>query len=206
MTSGRLGPCVCRKRGGQPPQWRQLWNIVSSCSTACPVSPPPPARTAYVSDEQGAIAMPTSRAVAPQPAVIEAFFRLLYADVDEGHLVLSHLDTHTAHVNPHTGKPWLRSTWLDLSRVSLARAAAIAATLNTTGTGYYGVAFQRSDCRPAPPRRGTNAGAHTITSLWADIDLGYGAHAASALPATDAEALDFVFSFQTPPSLVLHSG
>jgi len=142
--------------------------------------------------------------VYPNATDIQRFFALLYPDVEEGYLVLSHPDP--AHVNPKTGKPWLRSTWIDLRTCPLAVAAESAATLNASTTVYYGVAIQRPDCRPDPYHRSTNAGASVVPGLWFDLDLAYGQHAASALPATDAEAIDFLMGVQTPPSLILHSG
>lgn len=45
-----------------------------------------------------------------------------------------------------------------------------------------------------------------MPGLWFDLDLAYGQHAASALPATDAEALDFLSPLPTQPSLIIHSG
>src|SRR5262249_43154537 len=45
-----------------------------------------------------------------------------------------------------------------------------------------------------------------VPELWFDLDLAYGHHAASTLPATDVEALDFLASLPTPPSLIVHSG
>jgi hypothetical protein len=42
--------------------------------------------------------------------------------------------------------------------------------------------------------------------LWFDLDLAYGQHAASTLPATDREALDFLASLAAPPTLIVHSG
>src|SRR5262249_54854382 len=147
-------------------------------------------------------------AMTPQPntSEIQRFFALLYPDVEDGWLVLSQPDPGPTHVNPKTGKRWLRSTWLDLAQTSLGRTAEIAATLNASATVYYGVAIQRSDCRPDPYHRSTNAGAYVVPGLWFDLDLAYGQHAASALPATDAEAIDFLLGFQVPPSLILHSG
>ena len=76
------------------------------------------------------------------------FFELLYADAEDGWLVLSHPDPDPTHVNPKTGKRWLRSVWLDLARTSLARAAEIAASLSTQGTVYFGVALQRPESHP----------------------------------------------------------
>ena len=109
-------------------------------------------------------------------------------------------------VNPKTGKRWLRSDWLDLLWTPLARVAEIAATLSQQDTVYFGVALQRPDSTPDPYHRGTNAGAYVVPGLWFDLDLAYGQHAASTLPATDAEALDFLASLPAPPSLIVHSG
>ena len=143
---------------------------------------------------------------APNAAEIQRFFELLYADVDDGWLVLSSPDPDPAHVNPKTGKRWLRSEWLDLTQTSLARAAEIAATLSQQDTVYFGVAVQRPDCLPAPYHRSTNAGAYVVPGLWFDLDLAYGQHAASTLPGTDAEALDLLASLAAPPTLIIHSG
>jgi hypothetical protein len=46
----------------------------------------------------------------------------------------------------------------------------------------------------------------SVVGLWFDLDLAYGQHAASSLPATDAEAFDFLGSLPAQPSLVVHSG
>jgi len=131
---------------------------------------------------------------------------LLYPDIEDGWLVLSRPDPDSTHVHPKTGKRWLRSEWLDLAQTSLARAAEIAATLSQQDTVYFGVALQRPDCRPDPYHRSTNAGAYVVPGLWFDLDLAYGQHAASTLPGTDGEALDFLASLAAPPTLIVHSG
>jgi len=142
----------------------------------------------------------------PSLSEIQRFFELLYPDIEDGWLVLSRPDPDSTHVHPKTGKRWLRSEWLDLAQTSLARAAEIAATLSPQDTVYFGVALQRPDCIPGPHHRSTNAGAYVVPGLWFDLDLAYGQHAASTLPATDAEALDFLASLPAPPSLIVHSG
>lgn len=139
-------------------------------------------------------------------ADIQHFFEQLYPDVEDGYLVLSRPDPDPTHVNPKTGKRWLRSAWLDLAQTSLARAAAIAATHSQQDTLYFSVALQHPDSQPKPYHRGTNAGAYLIPGLWFDLDLAYGQHAASTLPATDAEALAFLASLPAEPSLIVHSG
>src|SRR5262245_22706153 len=127
---------------------------------------------------------------APSTADIQQFFEQLYPACDAGYLVLSQPDTTKR--NPTTGKAPLLSTWLNLAQTALPRAAEIAATLSTTGTVYHGVALQRPDSRPDRYHRSTNAGAYILPGLWADIDLAYGDHKASALPTTDRAALDFL--------------
>ncbi len=142
----------------------------------------------------------------PSATEIQRFFEQLYPDVEDGWLILSRPDPDPTHVNLKTGKRWLHSTWLNLSQTSLARAAAIATTLSRQDTVYFGVALQRPDCTPAPYHRSTNAGAYVMPGLWFDLDLAYGQHAASALPTTDTEALDFLASLPAQPSLIVHSG
>jgi phage/plasmid-associated DNA primase len=144
--------------------------------------------------------------VQPNAAEIQRFFELLYPDVVDGWLALTRPDPDPTHVNTKTGKRWLRSEWLDLAQTSLARAAEIAATLNQQDTVYFGVVLQRPDSTPAPYHRSTNAGAYVVPGLWFDLDLAYGQHAASTLPTTDAEALDFLATLPALPSLLVHSG
>ena len=144
--------------------------------------------------------------VQPNATEIQRFLQMLYVDVEDGWLVLSRPDPDPTHVNPKTGKRWLLSAWLDLAQTSLARAAEITAALSRQDTVYFGVALQRPDCIPAPYHRSTNAGAYVVPGLWFDLDLSYCQHAASTLPATDAEALDFLHTLPAPPSLILHSG
>jgi phage/plasmid-associated DNA primase len=136
---------------------------------------------------------------------MQRFFAMLYPDVEDGWLVLSRPDPVPTHTTP-TGKRWLRSEWLDVSQTSLTRVAEIAATLSAQETVYFGVALQRPDCVPAAYHRGTNAGAYVVPGLWFDLDLAYGQHAASTLPATDTEALDFLTALPAQPSLIVHSG
>jgi hypothetical protein len=141
----------------------------------------------------------------PNATEIQRFFEQLYPDIQDGWLVLSRPDPDPTHVNPK-GKRWLLSEWLDLAQTSLARVAGIAATLSVQDTVYFGVALQRPDCMPGAYHRSTNAGAYVVPGLWFDLDLAYGQHAASTLPATDAEALDFLATLPAPPSLLVHSG
>jgi hypothetical protein len=142
----------------------------------------------------------------PSAAEIQRFFEGLYTDVEDGWLVLSRPDPDPAHVHPKTGKRWLRSEWLDLAQTPLTRAATIAATLSQQDTVYFGVAIQRPDCSPGPYHRSTNIGAYIVPGLWFDLDLSYGQHATSKLPATDGEAIDFLCRLPAAPSLLIHSG
>ena len=45
-----------------------------------------------------------------------------------------------------------------------------------------------------------------VPGLWLDLDLAYGQHAASTLPQSDGEALDFLTTLPAEPSLIVHSG
>jgi hypothetical protein len=71
---------------------------------------------------------------------------------------------------------------------------------------YFGVALQMPDCTPAQFRRSRSADAYVVPGLWADIDLATGHHAASQLPQTPQEALQFLADLPTRPSLLVHSG
>jgi hypothetical protein len=82
----------------------------------------------------------------------------------------------------------------------------VATRLSQYDTLYFGVCLQRPESQPAPYRRSTNAGAYVVPGLWCDLDLAYGQHAASTLPTTDDQALDFLFTRPAEPSIVVHSG
>jgi phage/plasmid-associated DNA primase len=143
--------------------------------------------------------------IQPNASEIQRFFAQLYPDVAEGWLVLSRPDPDPTHTTP-SGKRWLRSAWLNVTQTSLTRIADIAARLSVQDTVYFGVALQHPDCVPDASHRSTNAGAYVVPGLWFDLDLAYGQHAASTLPTTDTEALDFLRSLPAPPSLIVHSG
>jgi hypothetical protein len=142
----------------------------------------------------------------PNAAEIQRFFALLYPAVEDGWLLLSQPDPDPAHTNPKTGKRWLLSSWLDLAQTPIPRVAQIAATMSTQDTVYFGVVLQQPSCQPDAYHRSTNAGAYVVPGLWVDLDLAYGQHAASALPQTDTEALDFLHGLPAIPSLIVHSG
>jgi hypothetical protein len=136
-------------------------------------------------------------------AALQSFFALLYPEVDDGYLVLSR-----PHPTRRTrqGKAALVSTWCNLAQTSWEHIAEKAAPVIEESNLYFGVVLQQPTATPNPWRRGTNATAYIVPGLWCDLDLAYGQHAASTLPATDAEALDFLSSLPAPPSLLVHSG
>jgi hypothetical protein len=139
----------------------------------------------------------------PNATEIQHFFEILYPDVEAGWLVLTHPDA--AQPTP-SGKPALLSDWFDVARASLATIAQAAQALCHHVTVYFSVALQHPACTPGAWHRGKNATAYLIPGLWFDLDLAYGQHAASTLPMTDGEALDFLGSLPAPPSLIIHSG
>jgi hypothetical protein len=144
--------------------------------------------------------MSTARPVAPD---IQRFFERLYPDVGEGWLVLSHPDPTR---RTRQGKPALRSDWCDVSQRDWAAIAYTAAQRAQHYTVYFGVAVQHPSCTPEPWQRSKSATAYVVPGVWCDLDLAYGQHAASALPQTDQEALDFLGSLPAVPSLIVHSG
>jgi hypothetical protein len=140
----------------------------------------------------------------PSSETIQRFFsELLYPDARDGWLVLSWPDATRL---TRQGKPVLRSGWFDLSQASWPAIAHAAAMRAKDTTVYFGVALQHPSCTPSEFARSKNATAYVVPGLWFDLDLAYGQHAASQLPATDDDALTFLATLPAPPSLVVHSG
>jgi hypothetical protein len=136
-------------------------------------------------------------------SVTQRFFETLYQGAGDGWVVLSHPDP--ARLTPQ-GKPQLRSRWFDLAGCPLHRVAHAAAHLARQHNVYFGVALQHPSCTPHPGQRSKASTAYVVPGLWFDLDLAYGQHAASALPQTDAEGLDFLAVFPVRASLIVHSG
>jgi hypothetical protein len=134
---------------------------------------------------------------------IQYFFELLYPGVGDGYLILS---WPSATRTQKDGRQALDNAWYNLTTTSLQRIAARAQTLSADHSVYFGVAVQHPSRQPNPFQRSQNASAYVLPGLYFDIDLAYGAHAASALPATDTEALAFLAAFPAKPSLILHTG
>jgi hypothetical protein len=145
----------------------------------------------------------TTRLDAARHAEILHFFELLYPGVSEGYLILSWLSPTRRHKD---GRGALDSSWHNLATTSLARITARAATLSAERSVYFGVAVQHPSRQPNPFQRSQNASAYVMPGLYFDLDLASGAHAASTLPATDTEALDFLQALPAKPSLILHTG
>jgi len=136
-------------------------------------------------------------------ADIQRFFEILYPDAEDGYFVLSHPDP--AKLTPQ-GKPALCSDWFDVAHTTWQTIAHAGQRRAQKHNVYFGVALQQPTCTPSQFKRSKNATAYSLPGLWFDLDLAYGQHAASTLPASDAEALDFLASLPAPPSLIVHSG
>jgi hypothetical protein len=134
---------------------------------------------------------------------IQRFFELLYPGVGDGYLVLSWPSPTRRQKD---GRPALDSAWHNLATTPLARIATRAAQEAAARTVYFGVAVQHPSRQPNPYARSQNASGYVLPGLYFDLDLAYGAHAASDLPATDAEALGFLTALPAKPSLILHTG
>ena len=131
------------------------------------------------------------------------FFALLYPGVGDGYLLLSWPSPTRRHKD---GRQALDTSWHNLATTSLERIATRAVTLSTDHSVYFSVAIQHPARQPNPFERSRNASAYVLPGLYLDIDLAYGAHAASTLPPTDAEALGFLHALPAKPSLILHTG
>jgi hypothetical protein len=134
---------------------------------------------------------------------IVSFFALLYPGVHEGYLLLSWPSPTRRHKD---GRQALDSAWHNLQTTSLARIATRATTLSAEHSVYFGVAIQHPSRQPNPFERSRNASAYVMPGLYFDLDLASGAHAASTLPTTAAEALAFLQALPATPSLILHTG
>ena len=139
----------------------------------------------------------------PNAAKIQRFFETLYPEVEDGWLILSHPDSTRLTLQ---GKPTLLSDWFDLSKTTWQTIAHAGQRLAKQYNLYFGVALQRPTCDPGEFKRSKNSTAYSVPGLWFDLDLAYGQHAASTLPATDAEARNFLSSLPAQPSLIIHSG
>jgi hypothetical protein len=131
------------------------------------------------------------------------FFEQLFNGAEAGWLVLTHPDPSQ---RTKGGNPALLSDWFNLERTSFTTIAIAAQRHAQQYNVYFSVALQHPACTPGAWHRGKNATAFLIPGLWFDLDLAYGQHAASTLPATDTEAVDFLGSLPAPPSLLVHSG
>jgi hypothetical protein len=145
----------------------------------------------------------TTRLDAARRAEIQRFFELLYPGVTEGYLILSWPSPTRRHPD---GRAALYSSWHNLTTTSLARIATRAATFSTEQSVYFGVAVQHPSRQPNPFQRSQNASAYVLPGLYFDLDLASGAHAASTLPATDAEGLAFLQALPAKPSLIVYTG
>jgi hypothetical protein len=134
---------------------------------------------------------------------IQRFFALLYPGVGDGYLILSWPSPTRRHKD---GRAALDNSWHNLATTSLERIAARAMALSGEHSVYFGVAIQHPSRQPNPFQRSQNASAYVLPALYFDLDLASGTHAASALPTTAAEALDFLQALPAKPSLIVHTG
>jgi hypothetical protein len=134
---------------------------------------------------------------------VQRFFERLYPSVADGYLILS---WPSATRRQKDGRTVLDNAWYNLATTALERIAARATMLSVEHSVYFGVSIQHPSRQPTPFQRSQNTSAYVMPGLYFDIDLAYGAHAASTLPATNAEALDFLQALPAKPSLILHTG
>jgi putative DNA primase/helicase len=134
---------------------------------------------------------------------IQHFFELLYPGVGDGYLILSWPSPTRKQKDERQA---LDNAWHNLATTSLTGVATRASQEAATRSVYFGVAVQHPSRQPNPFQRSQNASAYVLPGLYFDIDLAYGAHAESALPATEADALAFLMSLPAKPSLIIHTG
>ena len=147
--------------------------------------------------------MHNSTLVQPDSAAIQHFLEILYGPAEDGWLVLSYPDPTVLKPD---GTPVLKSEWFDISHTTWQTIAHTAARRARTCNVYFGVALQQPNCEPGQFKRSRNSTAYSVPGFCCDIDLAYGDHAASQLPQTDDEALQFLADLPARPSLIIHSG
>ena len=97
------------------------------------------------------------------------------------------------------GRQALETSWHNLATTALEPLAA-RAQARAAHSVYFGVAIQHPARQPSPFQRSRNDSAYILPGLYFDLDLASGAHAASTLPTTDTEALDFLAALPSRPS------
>ncbi len=120
------------------------------------------------------------------------WLRRLYEHCDGGWVTLFTIDNEEARA----------TLWQPVDDV-----AAFAAELERIGDAsdvWFGVATRRE--RLTAGKRGGDADCLSVPALWLDVDIAGAAHAATNLPATEAEARELVGTFPLPPTAIVHSG
>jgi hypothetical protein len=69
---------------------------------------------------------------------------------------------------------------------------------------YFAIGLQAE--RPAPGKRGDEAGVIAVPGPWMDIDILGPGHKQAALPQNEEEALEFVAAFPLKPSIITNTG
>jgi len=86
----------------------------------------------------------------------------------------------------------------------LSSAVKYAENLFDTYDVYYGVGLRGQDL--GDTKRGSNEDVSVLPAFWADIDIAGDAHAETALPQTQDEAMAFLDSLPLKPSIIVSSG
>lgn len=127
----------------------------------------------------------------------EAFFQMLYGDVEEGWLTIWCL-------KKKGNKEEKRTHWLNVAH-GLDRAAAIAVGLADQGWNvYYGVGLRKEQGKPY--QRGSEKDVLCIPGAWTDVDYGDSGHKMQDLPPTLDDAFQLVADFPAKPQIIVHSG
>lgn len=120
-------------------------------------------------------------------AEAERFLQALFGDETPGYLTI-----FTA--------PPPRTRWFPADDPGAAAKAGTALSDNV----YFSVCPQKEELGGG--KRGSRESVIAMPGLWFDLDIQDEAHKQNGLPASEAEAMEFVESLPHPPTIVVHSG
>lgn len=118
------------------------------------------------------------------------FFKILYAGCKEGFITL-----------------WIKqgkkTYWFEVGEWEEAAETAIELAKRRKDV-YFGVGLRKEEL-PAP-HRGSEEDIICIPGVWMDIDIKGDAHTEEALPPDLNAAIDLLYEFPLPPSILVNSG
>jgi P4 family phage/plasmid primase-like protien len=120
-----------------------------------------------------------------------SFLNLLWPDANRGTLAIHLLPSNKTH-------------FFDLSSEGQLKAAsALAGSISKSQNVYHTMGLLNN----APQKgRGSISDVIGLPGVWMDIDCISGSHKKNSLPATTSDAMEFLRSFELPPTVIVSTG